>query len=260
MSLSGLSRHDRDGFERLYGKYNKREYVHPDPLEFLFKYNSAGDREVAGMVASVLAYGRVEQILKSVGRVLDIMGPHPADFLKSARPSVLERSLAGFKHRFTTGAELSAMLQAVRAARKEYGSLNEAFVACMQPGDRDILPGLVKFAGLLNPQRSYLLPSPSDGSACKRVNLYLRWMVRSDEVDPGGWKGVGADKLVIPLDTHMARIGGMLGMTARKNAGLRMVMDITESFRKIVPADPVRYDFVLTRFGIRADFRARAHG
>lgn len=98
-----------------------------------------------------------------------------------------------------------------------------------------------------------LLPAPAKGSACKRLNLYLRWMVRKDNVDPGGWDGIPASRLVVPLDVHMHRISSSLGLTARKAADIKTAIEITRAFRKISPEDPVRYDFCLTRLGIRDD-------
>jgi uncharacterized protein (TIGR02757 family) len=98
-----------------------------------------------------------------------------------------------------------------------------------------------------------LLADPRDKSACKRLNLYLRWMVRRDDVDPGGWEGVRPAQLVVPLDVHMHRIGRALGLTQRQQADCRTALEVTEAFRKISPEDPVKYDFALTRLGIRDD-------
>jgi len=94
------------------------------------------------------------------------------------------------------------------------------------------------------------------GSACKRLLMYLRWMVRKDEVDPGGWEGIPPSKLLVPVDTHMHRIARKLRFTRRKQANLATVREITAAFRKIVPDDPARYDFTLTRFGIRKDLKS----
>lgn len=101
--------------------------------------------------------------------------------------------------------------------------------------------------------KNYLLPDPAQGSACKRLHLYLRWMVRNDAVDPGCWRHVAPNVLVVPLDTHMHRIARALGLTRRKQADARAAAEITAAFRTIAPTDPVRYDFALTRLGIRRD-------
>ncbi len=103
---------------------------------------------------------------------------------------------------------------------------------------------------MLPSDMTMLLPSPGKGSACKRLNLFLRWMVRSDDVDPGGWSGVDAGKLIVPLDTHMHRMGLEVGLTRRKQADMQAALEVTRAFRTIAPEDPVRYDFALTRLGI----------
>ena len=243
--------------ERLYVLYNSREWVHPDPLEFLYKYTDFNDREVAGLIASSLAYGRVTQILKSVSCVLEKMGPSPQSFLLSSTPSSLRRIFSNFKHRFTTGEDLALMLIGAKSVIARFGSLYNCFLSGFKDDDETALTGLsflvneLKIA--LNGKSNSLLPSPEMGSACKRWNLFLRWMVREDRVDPGGWDEVSPAKLVIPLDTHMYRICRLLKLTRRKNMDMRTALEITCAFRAIEPKDPVRYDFVLTRLGIRTD-------
>ncbi len=241
--------------ERLYVLYNSRKWVHPDPLEFLYDYGDFKDREVAGLIASSLAYGRVAQILRSVSGVLEKMGPSPYDFLVSTTPSSLRRIFSDFKHRFTNGEDLALMLMGAKSVIKRFGSLYNCFLSGFNDDDETVLKGLSYLVNELrtnmNGRRNSLLPLPEKGSACKRWNLFLRWMVRKDHVDPGGWNKVNPAKLIVPLDTHMHRICLLLKLTGRKNADMRTAMEITGSFRKIVPEDPVRYDFALTRPGIR---------
>ena len=140
---------------------------------------------------------------------------------------------------------------------EEHGSLYSCFLKGVSKDDDTVFPGLVYFVRNLTAdgkqKTGHLVPDPQRGSACKRLNLFLRWMVRKDRVDPGGWEEVPASKLIIPLDTHMHRIGCIFGFTERKQADLRTAMEITEGFRDIRPEDPVRYDFALTRLGIRDD-------
>jgi uncharacterized protein (TIGR02757 family) len=250
-----LTRHARE-LEAIYRKHNRREFVHPDPLEFLYEYHDPADREVVGLIASALAYGRVAQILRSVRAVLDALGPHPAKRLRRTAGAALRRRFAGFRHRFHTGSDLAALLIAISEALRRHGSLEECFLNGFVPRDGTVVPALSRFVRELNATgdgRLRLLSDPADGSACKRLNLFLRWMVRSDEVDVGAWRGVPARALVIPLDTHMHRIGLALSATARKQADLRTAMEITAAFQAVSPEDPVRYDFALTRLGIHPD-------
>ena len=210
-------------------------------------------------MAAGLAYGRVTQILSSIGTALAPLGPSPGTFLVATDDRTLDRLFAGFRHRFTPGAEVSSLLVAVKRAVARHGSLERLFRVGLDPGDDTVLPALRGFvAGLraLAPRPCpSLLSSPEDGSACKRLNLYLRWMIRRDAVDPGPWRGVPRAKLVVPLDTHLFRIGRALGLTGRRQADLRTALEITRGFAGIAPRDPVRYDFALTRLGIRPECR-----
>ena len=236
--------------EKLYRKYTHRQYVHPDPLEFLYDYPDVRDREIVGLIASSLAYGRVVQILKSVRRVLDTLGASPYRLLSGDPRKIPVRKLRGFKHRFATGDEMIALLKAAGRVIKKHGSLNQCFLQEFSDGDANVIPALEAFAHELGGGQSHLMPCAARGSACKRLNLFLRWMVREDEVDPGGWVGISPAKLVIPLDAHMFRFGKTLGFTERKTADLTTALEVTAGFRAISPHDPVKYDFALTRLGI----------
>lgn len=241
--------------EKLYADLNRREHVSPDPLQFLYDYSDPIDLEIVGLIASSLAYGRVAQILKSTQKVLQVMGS-PRDFLAGSRAS-MRRAFCGFKHRFTTGEEMANMLFAAKCAIEEYGSLGSCFAAGVMGDDATVLPAMALFVTEMTDfagrPMGYLLPSPESGSACKRFNLYLRWMVRNDRVDLGIWRGVDPAMLIIPLDTHMYKIGMKMGFTHRKQANLKAAVEITEGFRRIMPEDPVKYDFALTRLGIHSD-------
>ena len=245
---------DKKFFENIYKKYNKKTFVSPDPLQFLYSYDNVYDREIAGLIASLLAYGKVAQILKSVNIILDKLTPEPSAFLKRSSPAKIRNLFPDFKHRFTSGSEISSLLLAVRYVINKYGSLYNCFRSCSKPEEKTIIPSLITFTAILKEKadgiESNLLPSPEKGSACKRPNLYLRWMVRKDRVDPGGWDDIDPSKLIIPLDTHMYKIGKALGFTSRKQSDLKTAMEITDGFRNLSSEDPVRYDFAFTRFGI----------
>lgn len=244
----------RESLDKIYSLYNRREYVHPDPIEFLYNYPKIEDREIAGLIASSLAYGRVKQILKSVGKVLDIIGQSPRDYVFNRPEAYIRKDFIEFKHRFTTGDDITEMLIAIAEVIGEFGSLNQFFLSGHHENNDLILPALGNFIGginLGNSNSSHLLPSPVKKSACKRPLLYLRWMIRHDDVDPGGWHGVSQSKLLLPLDTHMYKICRKFGLTDRKQANLKTVLEITKKFSEICPEDPVKYDFALSRFGIR---------
>ena len=243
--------------DHIYAFYNSRKWVHPDPLEYLYGYPDLKDREVAGLIASCLAYGRVAQILKSVSSVLEKMGSSPYDFLRSTTIRSLGTLFREFKHRFTTGEELIELLAGMKHVMEQHGSLYSCFLSCFNGNDETVLPALASLVKELRAisqgSSNSLLPLPEKGSACKRLHLFLRWMVRKDRVDPGGWDKVSPAKLIVPLDTHMHSLSLRLRLTSRRHGGARTAMEITRAFREISPKDPVRYDFALTRLGIRKD-------
>jgi uncharacterized protein (TIGR02757 family) len=229
----------------------------------VYGYSAPEDQEIAGLLSACLAYGRVAQILVSVGRVLDLMGDggsgtrgSPHAFLGRATDHEVRDLFRSFKHRFTKGSEIAALLIGVKRTIAEFGSLEELFATGLKTRDETVLPALALFVERLRISAGgpsacpTLLSSPVDGSACKRLNLYLRWMVRSDKVDPGPWGKVPRSKLIVPLDTHMFRIARALGLTHRRQANLKTAVEITQAFARHSPRDPVRYDFCLTRLGI----------
>jgi uncharacterized protein (TIGR02757 family) len=247
--------------EKLYDKYNHRRFIKPDPLQFVYRYHSCQDMEIAALLSAELAYGRVQQIQKSLTDLLERMGASPFEFVLNF-DKIKRQKLKGFKHRFTSGDSLSDLLELLKKVLNQYGSIEEFFVQGYNPGDRNVLPALSKFCDSLldmyarthnrpiTRQLSYLLPRPATGSVCKRLNLFLRWMVRNDEVDVGLWESIDKAKLIVPVDVHMGRLCRILGFHNRKTISLSTTVKITECFAEIEPADPVKFDFALSRIGI----------
>ncbi len=232
--------------------YNRKQYVDPDPLLFLYNYPDVRDREIAGIIASSLAYGRVAMIMQAVSMVLEKIGPDLHRFVMNADPKCIAGMFQNFKYRFATGDHLIALIMGLRKVIAEYGSLGACFAAD-QGGEADLLDGLARIRTRVIQAggAGHLLADPQKSSACKRSHLFLRWMIRKDQVDPGGWSNVPAAALTCPVDAHMFKIGQMLGFTKRRSADRICAAQITEGFRRINPDDPVKYDFCLTRFGIR---------
>lgn len=247
----------KDRLEEIYLKYNKRELVDPDPLVFLYNYKKTADKELVGLIASSLAYGRVAQILKSVKTVLDIMGKEPSKYISSNDKDTFLKTFKNFKHRFTDGREMAMFLWGIKNIIKEYDSIENCFKTGHNNKNQNILPALKFFSNeirkYIGDKKNSLLPDANKNSACKRINLYLKWMIRKDDVDPGCWSNLDPSLLIIPLDTHMYRFGTCAGWTKRKNADMQTAIEITNGFKKISPQDPAKYDFAITRFGIRSD-------
>ncbi len=196
-------------------------------------------------------------ILGFLERLFAVLGPSPRAVLAGPRP-VPFRRVAGLRHRFISPRGVHRFLVCLRAVLREHGSLEGAYRAGMaaEAGARGRLARFLgrfrdAWGSRLPRERDFLFPDPAKGSACKRHNLFLRWMVRGpDGVDLGLWSVPSPRDLVVPLDTHMARFGRWMGLTARRAGDWRTAEEITAAFRAVCPEDPVRYDFALTRIGI----------
>ncbi|HEX4823373.1 MAG TPA: TIGR02757 family protein [Candidatus Polarisedimenticolaceae bacterium] len=251
-----------DELSRLYDG----RYLDSDPVGIVRRYDDPRDREIVGLLAAGLAYGRVASIRGSLDRLLAILGPRPSKFVLELDPRRDARRFDGFVHRFTRGRDVALFLHLVRGLAAERG-LEATFLAGLDAGHETIGPALnafgeALFAGDARPfvasgrvgrrdGARWLLPLPSAGSACKRSCLFLRWMVRPDDgVDCGVWTRVPRRHLVLPLDVHLQRVVGALGWTRRKTPGWAMALEATGHLRRIDPDDPIRYDFALSRLGI----------
>jgi uncharacterized protein (TIGR02757 family) len=231
--------------------------IEPDPLQLVHRYTDPYDQEVAALIAAAFAYGRADIVVRNAGWVLDRMAPAPHVYLRTfGRKEALTR-FAGFAHRFHKTKDLVALLGRLALVIGRYGSLGTLFRECYDGRDKDIGPSLARFVDSVlgqpatgNRQLTYLLPSPVHGSACKRMNLFLRWMVRRTPPDIGIWDFVDPAKLVVPLDTHVHRITTFLGLNRRKTADWKCAREVTDRLATFDPADPVRYDFAICRLGI----------
>jgi uncharacterized protein (TIGR02757 family) len=253
-----------DRFER---RFDKGARLGFDPVELPRRHADPADQEVAGLFAAALAYGRADLFKPVLERVLGEMGPSPAAFCdRFARAP--HAAFDGFLYRFNRPADLRALAAAVGHARREHGSLGGRFAALLRDAAaapeplraalarfgrelREAPPALAQLAGRGPRGLAHLLPDAALPGACKRWNLYLRWMVRGpDEVDLGAWRGVPASALVVPLDTHVARVARYLGLTDRADMSWRTAAEITDNLRRLDPSDPVRFDFVLCHLGM----------
>lgn len=248
----------------LYESFNVADAAE-DPVQFLAGYPALPDREVAAFIAGALAFGRVSSVKASISRVLAAMGPHPAAFVRDFDPRTHGPLFESFVHRWTRGPDIIALILVLQDMLRAHGSLEACFAAGLKPGDVDVQGALDAFSaracdvdlrpayGRRLPARTgvhYFFSRPSGGSGCKRLNLFLRWMVRRDQVDPGGWTTVSPSQLIVPLDTHVIRLGRCLRLTRLTSPGWRMASEITASLRALDPHDPVRYDFSLCHLGM----------
>ncbi|MBN2655093.1 MAG: TIGR02757 family protein [Nitrospirae bacterium] len=247
----------KKSLDRLYAEYDFAGRIKHDPIEFPSSYKSPQDIEAAGFIASCFAYGKVALFKPVVAGILAVMGRSPYNFLLNfdmRRDSAL---FNGARYRFNSEKDLTTLLAALAKAYKKYGNLNLLFREHFRESDADIGSGLegmirelIKISRSSSSGFLQFLPLPSAGSACKRMNLFLRWMIRDKDIDFGIWKGIPKDRLIIPLDTHVARISLCIGLTKRKSADWKTAVEITSELKKIDPDDPLKYDFALCHQGI----------
>jgi uncharacterized protein (TIGR02757 family) len=236
-----------------------------DPVHLVRRYRQARDREVVGFCAAALAFGRVASVIQSIESLLAVMGPHPAQFVRRFEPVRDSARIEPLVHRWIRGRDLVALLLILQRMLKDRGSIEAFFMVGDDESSADVSKALDDFCrraldtdfreayGRRLPRRPgvcYFFPRPSAGSACKRLNLFLRWMVRKDAIDLGVWNRLSPSRLVVPLDTHVIRLGRCLQLTRYRSPGWKMAADITASLRRLDPLDPIRYDFSLCHVGM----------
>lgn len=261
----------REPLERLYREFDYGARIARDAIEFPRRYSAPDDREVVGLLTACLAYGRVDLFGRQLERILRPMGSSPAAFMREFEPRRHAIAFDGFVYRFNRPRDLVAFCVATRDLLARHGTLEKAFAA----GDHDpagpIRSALERFArgyweanvrdlfprGRLSRGYKHLFPLPSAGGACKRLHLFLRWMVRRGEPDFGLWTSVSPARLLMPVDTHVENMGRSIGLTRRRSRNWRMVEDITARLALVDPNDPVKYDFALCHKRMSGDCRDR---
>lgn len=243
-----------------YKKFDASQ-IHPDPLIFPRKYSSEMDIEISAFISSIFAYGNVTQIMNSLGLVHELIGENPVQFFEKFKRNKYNRFFNSFKHRFYTGEDVRTLFLIIQYIIKNYESIKHLFLLYHFDHERNLKNSISAFSNNLTEISSrlvknsrgvnFMFPDPFKGSACKRMNLFLRWMVRKDDIDFGIWKAIRTDELIIPVDTHIARISRELGLTKRKVVSWQMAEEITENLKKFDKNDPVKYDFAICHLGIR---------
>lgn len=240
-----------------YRDFHKEHRRNRDPVRFVHAYPRPADQEIVAFLAAILAYGNVATILSSVERVLYPLGDAPhARLLGKDVPAY-----PTFRHRFTTGEDIEIVLHWLARALQTHGSLENFFLegAGDNASMRELLSSFVnrltsqplpgRLKQLLGPRSrnlKYLISDPNRGSACKRLNMFLRWVVRdADGIDVGLWKRVGKHRLMLPVDTHLLKTLRQLRWVSSKQATWRVVEAATDRLRCYSPEDPIRYDFSL---------------
>ena len=257
----------KETLDALYASFNQADSA-TDPIQIVRRFERPEDREVVGFCAAALAFGRVASVLQSIERVVAIMGERPGAYVRRFDPARDGRDFRDFVHRWTRGVDVVALLWMLRQMADRGGSIERFFLEGSDPQAVDVETSLESFSTRAlaldqsavygrKPRFSrgwpgvcYFFPRPSMGSGCKRLNLFMRWMVRQDALDLGVWSHVSPRQLIVPLDTHVIRVGRCLGLTTYTSPGWKMARDITASLRRLDPEDPVKYDFSLCHIGM----------
>ncbi len=249
--------------------FDARAHRAADPVHLVHRYRAAADQEVAAFLASLLAFGRVAAIQQNVAALLAILGKHPAQGVRAFDPKTGRAALGGWVHRWCTADDAVRVLVALRRVLHEHKSLEAFFLLGDDVQAPDTLDALASFYRRMaahaavvgkEPTRGldFLLPRGVGPSPYKRGHLFLRWMVRkADGIDLGLWRGVHTRRLLVPLDTHVARIAQNLGATRRRTVDATMAREVTAWLKHLDPHDPLRFDFALCHIGISGDCPSR---
>jgi uncharacterized protein (TIGR02757 family) len=249
----------RQPLERLYREFDYDARLGRDAIQFPLRYARAADRELVGLLTCCLAYGRVDLFGRALDQALRAMGPSPAAFVREFEPRRQADAFDGFLYRFNRPRDLVAFCVAARDVLARHGTLEKAFLAGDPEPRGPIARPLERFARTFleadlrevypreRPSRGYrhLFPLPSAGGPCKRLLLFMRWMVRREAPDFGLWPGVDPARLLVPVDTHIENMSRAIGLTRRRSRTWRMAEEITARLAAVDPADPVKYDFAL---------------
>ena len=242
-------------------KYFDYSQISPDPLQFLHKYSNPLDVEIAGVLSSVFAYGNVKQIIATLEKIHSVMQNQPEEFIKNYSHKKDKKLFRNIVYRFYTSDDISDLFKGLNKIYTTYGSLKKLFLLYYFQEEEHLKNALHFYSRNMieiiadhdEPSRgvTFMFPDPYKGSACKRTNLFLRWMVRKDELDFGLWPEVSTSKLVIPVDTHIAKICRELKLTKQKNVSWKMAEEITDNLKRFDDNDPVKYDFAICHIGMR---------
>lgn len=250
----------KEKLDKLYTQYQEK-FSSKDPIWVLHQFSDSRDIEIMGLITASYSYGQVEQINQFTEKLISQIGRNPYEFTINFTKRKDKKFLKGLNYRFNTEDDLIRLFDSIRKSLCEFGSLKNLFLKNYRADAENIVEALSYFTSILYSYGNhnngtagnyfkYLLANPNDKSTCKRMNLYLRWMVRKDKIDTGIWEEVAKSKLIIPVDVHVARVSKYLKLVKRKSVDLKFALELTENLKKFDKDDPVRYDFALCHIGI----------
>jgi uncharacterized protein (TIGR02757 family) len=245
MNQKELKKH----LDELVFEFETSDFIKNDPIQFPHRFEKKQDIEISGLIASSLAFGKREKIIEAVEKIHQIIENEPHNFCLDYKPSD-RKIFKDFRYRYINGENIADVFEGLAKITRKFESLEEAFLKHHHSSHENVKEGLIGFVGEIVTCGNYLLPCPSKKSACKRLNLFLKWMVRKSPVDLGIWQNVSPDKLIIPLDVHVAKVSRKLGMLNRNANDWQSAYEITQKLKEFDPKDPTKYDFALFGEGI----------
>ncbi|MBO6494779.1 MAG: TIGR02757 family protein [Roseivirga sp.] len=242
-------------------EYNQPRFIPNDPISIPHQYTKPQDIEITGFWASILAWGQRVTIINKCNELFALMDNSPHDFVLNHSENDL-KALLKFKHRTFNDTDTLYFVEFFNNYYQQHDSLEDAFLKGIQSTDVSVEQGLVRFHedffSLPNaPHRTKKhIATPARKSACKRINMFLRWMVRQDDkgVDFGLWKRIQPSQLVCPCDVHVERVARRFHLIARKQTDWQMAMELTANLKEFDPIDPVKYDFALFGLGVEEKY------
>jgi uncharacterized protein (TIGR02757 family) len=243
--------------DQLVERFEQPAFIADDPIAIPHGFDDPADREVIGLYAALLAWGRRSVILSKLEELCDRMRYRPAAFVHDFSAERDGRRLDGFTHRTFQPEDAFHLTRALKVLVRRHGSLETVFARHLTPESTNVGPAIQGFSedvmaaapGIPTRLQKHLA-RPSTGSACKRLAMYLRWMVRPGPVDFGQWTGVRPYQLVLPVDVHTGRQARLLGLLSRPTDDWAAVMEVTMRLQQLSPTDPARYDFALFGAGV----------
>ncbi|MGC8738016.1 MAG: TIGR02757 family protein [Candidatus Hydrogenedens sp.] len=243
----------RNIFDRVYTRYHHKQFALNDPVHWIYSYPNNEDKEIIGLISALFAFGNAKSFNSKIKKIISLWHS-PSKELLNWSYSDFQLSLAGFQHRFVSGGTVANFLYGLRRIREEYGTIGFCMLQHYKQSSGNLWHTLQSITDELRKLAEcplhFLVPMPNNGGACKRLWLYLRWMVRRDEIDVGCWDFIRPSQLIIPLDTHIYQWAISLRLISPRSLNAKTAMLLTEIFRQICPEDPLRYDFSLCQAGM----------
>jgi len=239
--------------DELANRYENENFIKDDPVQFVHKFKKKEDIEVAGFIASLLAFGKRELFIKKMNEFISVSGPNVCEYIKAGNYSKLK----DFNYRFVKPSDFIEMLRILGELYKNDGGLEELFKSAYDKQNGINFKKITDYfySRVTNPVGQgfyFMLPDSSKGGAMKRMNMFLRWMIRKSAVDVGIWNFMQPFELLIPLDVHVGRVSRKLGLTNRKANDFKSVLQITAKLKEFCPEDPIKYDFAMFGFGVNS--------